>query len=83
MIRRVCTQKKITHHRESIRFLTMCLVSYAEHKGMSVTNAAKLFTQNDINGFLLRNEQTEGGLSMHNIIEDIDKIISRHGTAAL
>jgi predicted transcriptional regulator len=62
--------------REIARFITLCLLSYSQAKNISESMAAKLFVQYDVTGFLYRHNETEGGLAMINIIEDIDELIA-------
>ena len=67
--------------KEIARFMTLCLLSYSKAKNISVSMAAKLFVQYDVTGFLYRHNETEGGLAMVNIIEDIDELIANRKDA--
>lgn len=66
---------------EKIRFVTICVIEYSERKKKTVRSTAQLFNRYGVTDFLYRHAETEGGLTMSNIIEDIDEYINKRKNA--
>ncbi|MBQ9310451.1 MAG: DUF3791 domain-containing protein [Bacteroidales bacterium] len=73
--------KKINSTNDKVRFVTLCVITYSEQKKKSVQSTAALFNRYGVTDFLFKFAETEGGLTMSNIIEDIDIFIRNRKNA--